>query len=704
MREDLQAPPRVQLWRSPVNAPQVQNPDSGALVARAAWCLVGVLLVWWGYILLSAGDAFSWMALITIVTTIAGLVVVAVAWMNPSGVPHRLVGWGALIITLGAFGCWAWLQLRNGPAYGTDEVAFDQYAAQLFAHFHNPYQHSMAPSLTTFHVSQYVTTFRLDGTPLTSLSYPDLSFLVYVPFVLLGWTTQLANAVNVGAWALAVVLAYRFLPRPVKPMAIIFGSTVVYTSFALGGVSDALYLPLLIVAVYRWDRFPELSGWRSWVSPVALGLAMSVKQTPWLVLLFLALGLFLDAELRGERRLGTRIALTYAVRAVLAFVVVNLPFIAVDPVAWAHGTLSPVVSNLIPEGQGWVALSTFLGIGGGTLTAYSVLLACALICAVVLFVVAYPRTKLLVVLMPAFVLIFSSRSFASYLLMLALPAVVAACSVQVRWDGAPSVREVFWGSVRRRVAVLGSIALVAVTLLVAVLWPPPLRLSIAAVYGSGGQFAINRVVVNASNDSGQAVHPVFAAKSGGQITAPWLVLSGPSSLGAGQAAQYLVQAPNYQAQMPAQGGFRMVALTTSPAAMSVSSPYLPAVWKLIISPVSVNTPVPPGVPLTFTVHVVDNFGRSVGRPGIPVFLQQSSYYSVGQHGHNYARINGAPVGNRPAVQPTDIHGAVRFVVVAPKSSLEPTYFQAYLVSGLFGAPYSRSDTVAVVFANLPGAP
>jgi hypothetical protein len=132
-------------------------------MARVAWCLVGVLLMWWGYILLSAADAFSWMALASLATTIAGLTVVAASWMSPIGTPHRLVGWGALIVTLCAFSCWTWLQLRNGPAYGTDEIAFDQYAAQLFAHFHNPYQHSMAPSLSVFHVSQYVTTFRCWG-------------------------------------------------------------------------------------------------------------------------------------------------------------------------------------------------------------------------------------------------------------------------------------------------------------------------------------------------------------------------------------------------------------------------------------------------------------------------------------------------------------------------------------------------------------
>jgi uncharacterized membrane protein len=686
-----------------VNAPP-QNADGGALVARVAWCLVGVLLLWWGFLLLGASDSFSWLALVVLLSTLMGLVVVAASWLTPTGSPHPLIGWAAVIVALGAFACWSWLLLRLGPPYGTDEIAFDQYAAQLVSHLHNPYQHSMAPSVSMFHVSQYVTTFQLNGSPLTRLSYPDLSFLVYVPFLLLGWTTQLANALNAAAWALSIVLAYWLLPRPVKPMAIIFSSTVIYTGFALGGVSDALYIPLLILAVYRWDRFPELSGWRAWVSPVALGLAMSVKQTPWLILLFLALALFLDAQLSGERRRGIDTAVGYVARAVAAFVVVNLPFIVLDPVAWARGALSPIISGLIPEGQGWIVLSTFMGVGGGTLLAYTALLACALICAVVLFVVAYPRTKLLVVLMPAFVLVFSSRSFASYLVMLALPAVVAACSVRVSWSEAPSVPAIFWGSVRRRAAVLGTIGLVAITLLLAVLLPPPLSLSITRVYGSGGRFAINRVGLRATNSSGQTVHPVFAARIAGQLTAPWLRISGPENLGPGQVGQYLVQAPNYQAQQSGGGGFRMVALTSSPAAMSVSAPYVPSVWRLTIRPYEVDAPIPLGVPVTLTVHVVDVVGRRVHRAGIPVSLRQSSYTSSGQRGSSSAKVNQRPIGTRAVTESTDANGVVRFVVVGTTSSLEPIYFQAYLTNRAFNTPYSTSDVVAIVFANTSSRP
>jgi uncharacterized membrane protein len=49
------------------------------------------------------------------------------------------------------------------PSYGTDAVAFDQYAAQLVLHGHNPYTTSMAPALEMFHVPSNVWTLFLSG-------------------------------------------------------------------------------------------------------------------------------------------------------------------------------------------------------------------------------------------------------------------------------------------------------------------------------------------------------------------------------------------------------------------------------------------------------------------------------------------------------------------------------------------------------------
>ena len=53
----------------------------------------------------------------------------------------------------------------TAPDYGTDEIAFDQYAAHLALQGLNPYAHSMAAAFPLFHVSPNGYTFRLNGQP-----------------------------------------------------------------------------------------------------------------------------------------------------------------------------------------------------------------------------------------------------------------------------------------------------------------------------------------------------------------------------------------------------------------------------------------------------------------------------------------------------------------------------------------------------------
>ena len=163
----------------------------------------------------------------------------------------------------------------------------------------------MAPAFALFHVSPDGYTFLLNGHTVTSLSYPALSFLLYVPFLAVGWSTELAVAVNVVAWAVGIVLTYVLLPRSIRPLAIVVGSFSVYIGYAVGGVTDALFVPLLIGAVYRWDRFAWTRGPLAWLGPTLLGLAMAVKQTPWLLLPFLVAGVVLEARRLGAPRART---------------------------------------------------------------------------------------------------------------------------------------------------------------------------------------------------------------------------------------------------------------------------------------------------------------------------------------------------------------------------------------------------------------
>ena len=90
----------------------------------------------------------------------------------------------------------------------------------------------------------------------------------------------------------------------VRRAALVLGSVGIYVSYAVGGITDVLFMPLLVGAAYRWDRFGESRI--TYAGPVLLGLAMAVKQTPWLLLPFLvcALGSRSD-ELRAGARAAT---------------------------------------------------------------------------------------------------------------------------------------------------------------------------------------------------------------------------------------------------------------------------------------------------------------------------------------------------------------------------------------------------------------
>ena len=79
---------------------------------------------------------------------LTGLLAIIAAWLPESvlsGRRQRQIGWVALIAALVALALWSYFQVFIAPDYGTDEIAFDQYAAQLALHGINPYLHSMAP-------------------------------------------------------------------------------------------------------------------------------------------------------------------------------------------------------------------------------------------------------------------------------------------------------------------------------------------------------------------------------------------------------------------------------------------------------------------------------------------------------------------------------------------------------------------------------
>src|ERR1700722_7193875 len=165
------------------------------LATRALRSLAGLFVLTWAFRISGYGTLASWSAIPVVFLGLLGLLIIVAAWLPTSVVSERRqhqIGWAALTAIIAALAIWSYFQVFTAPDYGTDEIAFDQYAARLALHGINPYLPSMAPAFPLFHVSPNGYTFQLNGQPVTALSYPALAFEAYLPLLAAGVTTQAA--------------------------------------------------------------------------------------------------------------------------------------------------------------------------------------------------------------------------------------------------------------------------------------------------------------------------------------------------------------------------------------------------------------------------------------------------------------------------------------------------------------------------------
>jgi uncharacterized membrane protein len=664
--------------------------DGSAWAGRALRTMAGALLLTWSFRLSGYLTSGPWLAIPVAVLGLAGLLAIIVAWL-PEGSRtarwQRRADWAVLLAALAALLLWSYFQVYTAPDYGTDEIAFDQYAAQLAVHGLNPYLHSMAPAFPLFHVSPNGYTFLLNGQPVTSLSYPALAFEAYLPLLALGIATQAAVGLNVVAWALGCVVLFAVLPRRLAPLAAVIASLDVFTGYAVGGVTDFLFVPLLVGAAVGWDRFPAARGLAAWRGPVLLGLAMAVKQTPWLVLPFVLTGIVLESgHAHGPAR-GARDGARYLGIALAAFAAPNLPYLAADPAAWARGVLTPLLAGTVPAGQGLISLSLSLGIGGGSLQAYTVGSAVVLAAMLACFAAAYPVLKPAAFLIPSVVLFFASRSFGSYLVML-IPAATAAAAT-VRRPSVPCWRHGRW-------VAAGSAAACVLAVTAALTADSPLRMSVLSLRTTGQLATVARVRLAVTNTSGASVRPAFTIADGISTTAFWRRVAGPPVLAPHQRARYTIEAPSYFAMPSIGSGFQVMAFAPAPASVSRTAAYVASQWRLVLSPATVSGPVRAGTTITVRAAIVDRLNRPMHVAGVPVYLGQVIYAQSGTQ-HSQAVINNKLPGATPVRAVTSRLGVATFRISSAASGVNPVYFEANLTKPQSGYPYGYSPMLSVRF-------
>jgi uncharacterized membrane protein len=702
-------------------APQAEQ----SWAERIWWTIAGIAMLNFAIGLYGSASTFPWIAMIVVIGGLWSLGTITVSLMHFGQSPQirrysNVLAWMTAGLLLLMFAVWAFVQVHNAPAYGTDELAFDQYAGQLVQHGMNPYLHSMSPSFHLFRVSPDGATYTLTGQAVTQFSYPSLAFLVYVPFLILGWSHELGVGLNLIAWAFSILLMFWMLPRNMRAAALVIGLVDAYISNAVGGVTDVLYMPLLIVAAYRWDRFG--SDRRSYIAPVMFGLAMSIKQTPWPLLVFVLAALACDEYARTGIESALRRAGRYLAVVLAAFFAVNIPFILMSPSAWVTGTLTPLFKDMVPSGQGTVALSLFLHLGGGSLFAFSVATVFMAILTLVAYVGTYPLMRPATFVLPALIFFFASRSQTNYLIALIPVALIGAVTAGPAVQAAPSskldgalleagltgrgwVAWVAWivgptgpvRSVRWAQALAVSTLLFLFAMVYSVSATAPLRITITGVKVNGILGVVQEATVRVTNTSGSRVRPSFTAQDGRGFTTFWQAATGPAVLRAGQSANYSLFAPNSGADPSLGGGFTMVAFNKSPGSVSVSNRYLPELKHLTFNPQAFNSAIPVGKTVTLRVQLIGHLNQTAYESGVAVHLGQTIFTGLG-HARSTVVINGSRPGKRNVTADTNSQGVATFKIIATKPSRPlPTAFTAYLVDKAADYQYGVTGTLVMRF-------
>jgi len=454
------------------------------------------------------------------------------------------------------------LVIATRPFYVTDSAAFEDVGGRALLHGENPYTVSMRAAARLLNVPNRYWTYTIDGGHVAHTSYPAGSFLLDVPAMVLGLGHNVVDFTDLVAWVVTGILIVALLPTSLRWLgALLLLSPVLVT---MG--TDAAFLPFLVLAAWRWDRFGVAgAGVARWIGPVALGLACAVKQMPWFFLPFLVIGVAMEARGRGER--WAPLAGRYVAVTGIAFAAVNLPFILWNPLAWARGSVLPLVDPLVADGQGVVSLATHGITGGVDLTLLSVAGAAAYATTIAAFAVWYPVLKRLWPLLLPVAFFFATRSLSSYFIDLVPVALVAAASV----SAAPAA-----GGDGRRLRVRGAglvaaIALVAVSLTALSFTRAPLQLQVLSVTTSSAGRTLDTVTVRVTNDTGGVVVPHFMVNTGNNPNG-FLTTAGGRTvvLRAHRSATLTLVAPAHTVAPQVDAHWLMEAYTVSPAALSTS--------------------------------------------------------------------------------------------------------------------------------------
>lgn len=411
----------------------VDEQVSHSLYQRLVWSLVWLGVLDAGINAWSSWTSWDGMAVLAPLIVLLGISGMAVMWLE-EGEPSDLLQHVSLaMVGVAAFVSQV-VNIASRKFYNTDAGAFNQQATQLFLNGKNPYTHSLIGASKLLDGIANYWTYTLNGGHVVSMSYPAGSILLQAPLQALGVTYRTTDWLDLLAWFASTIILYLLVPKSLRwisPVLMLMGPYLF--SFANGG-TDALFLPFLLLAVWRWDSFAKADASRlaRWTGPISLAVACSIKQSPWFCVPFLAFGIYLEARVHHDKAFA--LLAKYLGIVVGLFLLINSPFIIWSPSAWFHGTVLPLVDPLIPDGQGLVTLATHGIVRGIHLRILAVAGILGWICVGLAYVLWYKNLKRAWLFLLPVVLFIPSRSLSSYFVDF-FPAAIVAAATTTRADG-----------------------------------------------------------------------------------------------------------------------------------------------------------------------------------------------------------------------------------------------------------------------------
>jgi len=244
-------------------------------------------------------------------------------------------------------------QIEHPASYQTDALAFVHYSAILLSKGINPYPQNLQSALTMFSVSPEFITLTPTGNLVTTLNYPALQVIAFLPAA---WAGLKDARIIIYLFELAtLVVVYVWSPKELRPLALIplFAGSDLAINFSAGSIADFVWLlPMVLMVV--WLDYPLIAG-------AMFGLACAVKQTPWLLAPFLIVW-FLRSMPNSDLSNRLKRVVLFALSSFVAFLIPNLWFMTQDFNAWYAGVFTPAFGNLVVLSQGLSLITLASGV------------------------------------------------------------------------------------------------------------------------------------------------------------------------------------------------------------------------------------------------------------------------------------------------------------------------------------------------------